>query len=192
MNPATPALWASKHNEAGPLDTLLAFHKSIRSALRLFDEAVVRAKAGTVDAGKILALCDFFQGPMQWHDEDEGRSLLPRLLHHRQDLQVVVDACDAEHAKMEVALHGVLRHLRDVGSAGARPDVALLRSTAVELREVIEPHLQREETEIYPVAKALFCDGDVAGMALEMQSRRLRRWSNARPAQRGSTVPVGG
>lgn len=186
MNLKTPALWASNHHDAGPLDNLLAFHRSIRAALRLFDEAVARAANGLVDVNKTLALCDFFQGPMQWHDEDESLSLLPRLRHA---LQPATDDCDAEHRRMDAALRGVLGQLRDSRNVGPAPDVALLRSTAAELREVIEPHLQREETEIYPAARALFCAGDLAAMALEMQARRLRRWSKARPGTPASRPP---
>lgn len=176
MTVATPSLWAANTHDAGPLANLLAFHRSIRAALRVFDETASLAASGLVDVIKTSSLYDFFQGPMQWHDEDESTSLLPRLLHLRPSLRPAIDACDAEHGKMVIAMNRVLVHLREVSIAGAEPDAGLLRATATELRRVIKPHLEREEHEIYPAAMELYRAGDLEVLALEMQARRLRRW----------------
>ena len=184
---ATRASTTINKQEAAPLANLLAFHRSIRAALAVFDETASLASAGLVDVIKTSALFDFFQGPMQWHDEDESKSLLPRLLRARVGLKPAIDACAADHNKMDAAVTAVLFHLREVSIAGAEPDAALLRCTAWELRRVLEPHLQREETQIFPAAFELFSPGDLEEMTLEMQARRMRRW--AQNQARGAADP---
>lgn len=184
MTSTTARASTSNPREAGPLTNLLAFHRSIRASLAVFDETASLASAGLIDVIKTSALFDFFQGPMQWHDEDESISLLPRLLRARPSLKPAINACAAEHDRMDAAVNAVLFHLREVSIAGAEPDADLLRSTAWQLRRVLEPHLQREETEIFPAAFELFSPTDLEEMTREMQARRLRRWAErqARPA----------
>ncbi len=159
------------------LENLLAFHRSIRASLSVFDETASLASAGLVDVIKTAALYDFFCGPMRWHDDDESKSLLPRLLRLRRSLQVAIEACGAEHSKMDVAVAAVLFHLRELSFAGAAPDAELLRSAAWELRRVLEPHLQREEKEIFPAAFELLSPGELEEMAIEVHCRRLRRFT---------------
>jgi hypothetical protein len=167
--------------EPAALVGLIAFHRSIRASLAVFDEIASLASAGMADVIKASALYDFFVGPMRWHDEDEGRSLLPRLL--RADparLADVIDACRTEHIRMDAAITGVLVHLREVGTGGAEPDAGRARLTAWELRRVLEPHLLREETEIFPVALQLLTRADLDEMELEMRARRLRRMAECK------------
>ncbi|MDP2341868.1 MAG: hemerythrin domain-containing protein [Deltaproteobacteria bacterium] len=167
---------ATEELDPPALSNLLAFHRSIRASLEVFDETASLASIGLVDVVKASALYDFFVGPMQWHDEDEGRSLLPRLL--RADparFNDVVAACRDEHTRMEATLASVLLHLREVSFAGAEPDPELLRAAALQLREVLEPHLHREETAIFPAARRLLTTADLDEMTSEMRARRLRR-----------------
>ena len=157
--------------------TLLAFHRSIRAALGVFDEIASLASAGVVDVIKASALYDFFRGPMQWHDDDEGKSLLPRLLKaDPARLRALVEQCQAEHDRMDAAVAAVLLHLHEISVGAAEPDQALLRSTALELRRVLEPHLVREERHIFPAALELLTPADFDAIALEMHASRLRRW----------------
>lgn len=141
------------------LTTLLAFHQSIRSALTIFDET-------SSDSAKAKVLYEFFRGPMRWHDEDEGASLLPRLMKaDRARVIGFVQACEAEHDSMESAVDDVIHNPR------------LLRLTAWELRRLIEPHLHREETEIFPLALELLSPQDFDDIAGEMHGRRVARWA---------------
>jgi hypothetical protein len=158
-----------------PLATLPAFHKSIRLALEAFGATAGLASVGLCDVIKASALVDFFVGPMRWHDEDETRSLLPRLLARDPALQGAIDDCAAAHAHMERALDDVLDHLRAIASGAMQPDAALLLATHDELRQVLEPHLHREEHELFPAAEALLDAAALREIALEMHARRLLR-----------------
>lgn len=159
--------------EPSALRALLGFHRSIRAALQALDE--LAAISASVDGDKAAKLHDFFRWPMRWHDEDEAKSLMPRLLAADSRLAAAVTACAAEHAAMEALLDSILIHLHDVSVGAATPDAALLTTTARQLRAVLEPHLRREETELFPIARALLSPGDFADIASEMRVRRLRR-----------------
>lgn len=162
--------------DAGPpaLQALRGFHRSIRASLQVLDETTALASAGMVDVIKASALNDFFRGPMRWHDEDEGRSLLPRLLQKDPSIRAAIEACNDEHAAMERTIDRVLDHLRAL-SDGGEPDPELLRRTAIDLRAALEPHLRREEEDIFPAALRLLTPAEFAEMSLEMKARRLRR-----------------
>jgi len=162
--------------DAGPpaLQALRGFHRSIRASLQVLDETTALASAGMTDVIKASALNDFFRGPMHWHDEDEGSSLLPRLLEKDPSIRALVAACSEEHAAMERTIDRVLGHLRSL-SDGGEPDPELLRRTAIDLRAALEPHLRREEEHIFPAALRYLTPAEFTEMSLEMRARRLRR-----------------
>lgn len=171
--------------KSDPLQGMLLFHRSIRAALATFDDVARLAELGDVDVAKTEALYDFFTGPMRWHDLDERESLLRRLA--RADPQKFDDALRSaldEHECIERIVDDVLEHLRDMAGYGAWPDAHLLHDVARKLREVLEPHLEREEREVFPRARALLSSTDLDDIENEITMRRLRRLavSNRRSA----------
>lgn len=179
LSPPTPSR-PSRPSSTTPSDppallALLGFHQSIRASLRSLEELAEVSTGGGVDGVRAATLHDFFRGPMRWHDDDESRSLLPRLLAADRSIAGALAACAGEHARMEAILDVVLVHLRDVGTGAAAPDAALLTKTAWQLRTVLEPHLRREELGLFPLARALLSPADFTAIASEVRVRRLRR-----------------
>jgi hemerythrin-like domain-containing protein len=161
---------------ADPLRVLLMFHRSVRAALDTFDAFAAEASSGQVDARKALALHDFFTGPMRWHDVDEHESLLMRLA--RKDAEAfhaAVRDSIAEHEAVDEAVRSVVRHLYDVAHGRAPADAARLTVGASRLRALLEPHLAREERDVFPRAASVLSAGDLDEMSEEMAGRRAQR-----------------
>lgn len=161
-----------------PLKELLLFHRSIRAALVTFDALAGEAEAGRqCDPYKAAALYDFFTGPMRWHDVDERMSLLSRL-GRRTDASLNVDAvaqATKEHDEVEAAIVDVLDHLQAVAGLATHADPILLRNSARRMRAVIEPHLEREERDVFPAARASLGEAELAEMHDEIAARRANR-----------------
>jgi hemerythrin-like domain-containing protein len=66
-------------------------------------------------------------------------------------------------------------HLLDVARAGSLPDASLLTDASARLRAVMEPHLRREELELFPLARRAFSEQDLVRMRGEMATRRKQR-----------------
>lgn len=165
---------------SAPLTTLLSFHKSIRLAMATVETSAGLASAGLFDVIKVSALVDFFEGPLRWHDEDEASSLFPRLLQaDRARALAPLTACAQEHARVETTIASALEHLRALAHDDAAPDPELLHATSAALQRLLEPHLQREEREIFPLAKEVLSPADLDAIGLEMHVRRLRRLAAA-------------
>lgn len=173
--PSSPPLPGDGVAVAEPpaLLALLGFHRSIRASLQALD-GLTGLPADSAIQGKAATLHDFFRWPMRWHDEDESASLLPRLRSCGAAAGALA-ACAGEHDTMEAVLDSILGHLHDVGVGSSSPDMALLTKAAHELRFVLEPHLRREETELFPLARRVLTNRDLDEMASEMRVRRLRR-----------------
>jgi len=162
-------------DRADPLESMLLFHRSVRAALDTFDDIARLAVRGNVDLLKSQALYDFFTGPMRWHDHDERESLLRRLAS-REPARFgdALRESIAEHDSVERVVDEVLDHLRAIARRGI-PDVMLLTRTADDLRRILEPHLEREERDVFEVARRVLTKADLRDMATEIAARRLRR-----------------
>ena len=69
----------------------------------------------------------------------------------------------------------MLDHLREIAGMVAHPDAILLHNAARTVRAVLEPHLQREEREVFPAARKLFGAADLVQMSDEIAARRRQR-----------------
>lgn len=160
-----------------PLDGLLFFHRSIRVALDALDALAAVARIGATEQVRAHALLDFFKGPMRWHDVDERQSVIVPLLQGEASERTVeiLRAARREHEEIEALVDTLVVHLGDIARHGLLPDAALLTEAAARLRTVMEPHLRREEAELFPLARASFGEQDLARMRTEIQSRRRAR-----------------
>lgn len=167
---------ATATTSSDPIRAMLLFHRSIRAALQVFDEVVALAEDGRCDELKASALCDFFTGPMRWHDIDERESLLKRLAHvDAPAFGAALQAALAEHDQIDAIVAGVINHLQRLSQLAALPDPVLLRSAAARLRGLLEAHLEREEREVFPRARKLLSARDLADISREVVARRVRR-----------------
>jgi hemerythrin-like domain-containing protein len=110
----------------------------------------------------------FVDRAVKRHEDDEEQSLFPRLARVPQ-LAGLLDRLTIQH-RDQTALVEELRAL--LGEA--RPDEARLRDVVERLDAAYRQHINIEERELFPAAKAALDADDLGGMASEMESRRGR------------------
>ena len=110
----------------------------------------------------------FIDRSIKRHEDDEERSLFPRLVRVPQ-LAPLLDRLTVQHRDQAAAIED-LRALLD----GPRLDPVLAREVVRRLREAYDEHIKLEEEELFPAARAAFDADDLGGMAAEMEARRGR------------------
>ncbi len=110
----------------------------------------------------------FIDRALRRHEDDEERSLFPRLARVPQ-LAGLLDRLTVQH-RDQAAL---VEELRTELSA-ATPDERKLRDVVARLDAAYREHIVVEERELFPAAKAALDADDLGGMASEMESRRGR------------------
>jgi hemerythrin-like domain-containing protein len=158
-----------------PLKTLLLFHRSVRASLDAFDALIAAADSGRVDEYKAAALHDFFTGPMRWHDLDERESVLKPLALVDPSFVDAVAVAVHEHAELQNIVDRIVEHLGEIGCKSAWPRTDALRASARELRSVVEPHLEREERELFPAARARLDAAALLRIEAEIAAREEAR-----------------
>jgi hemerythrin-like domain-containing protein len=110
----------------------------------------------------------FIDRAVKRHEDDEEQSLFPRLSRVPQ-LAGLLDRLTIQH-RDQTALVEELRMLL----GAATPDEARLRDVVERLDAAYRQHINIEERELFPAAKAALDADDLGGMASEMDSRRGR------------------
>lgn len=144
-----------------PVAVLLHHHQNARRAIQALGAAL--AAGGDVRAAVETALA-FFTGPGARHHEDEEHSVFPRL--HRSQL---LDDLAAEHRVQEaiiLSLKTIADRLRD--DLSVAPELAV---HAAALEAALADHHTREETDVFPAARAL-PPAELRAIGLEMRIRR--------------------
>jgi hemerythrin-like domain-containing protein len=110
----------------------------------------------------------FFDRAMQRHEQDEEKSLFPRLVGVAK-LAPILDRLTVQH-RDQAALIEELRWL------GAAPGLATvgLADVIYRLEEAYSEHVAVEERELFPAARELLDAGTLEAMAGEMEARRGR------------------
>ncbi|HEY1586420.1 MAG TPA: hemerythrin domain-containing protein [Polyangia bacterium] len=110
----------------------------------------------------------FIDRAVRRHEDDEEQSLFPRLSRVPQ-LAGLLDRLTVQH-RDQTALVDELR----AQLAAATPDDAQLRDIVARLDAAYRQHINIEERELFPAAKAALDADDLGGMASEMDARRGR------------------
>jgi hemerythrin-like domain-containing protein len=110
----------------------------------------------------------FIDRAVRRHEDDEEQSLFPRLSRVPQ-LAGLLDRLTVQH-RDQTALIDELR--AQLGAA--TPDEAQLRDIVARLDAAYRQHINIEERELFPAAKAALDADDLGGMASEMDARRGR------------------
>jgi hemerythrin-like domain-containing protein len=110
----------------------------------------------------------FIDRAVKRHEDDEEKSLFPRLSRVPQ-LAGLLDRLTVQH-RDQMALIEELRALM----AAPTPDDAQLADVVARLDAAYREHINIEERELFPAAKAALDADDLGGMASEMESRRGR------------------
>jgi hemerythrin-like domain-containing protein len=110
----------------------------------------------------------FIDRAVRRHEDDEEQSLFPRLSRVPQ-LAGLLDRLTVQHRDQTALIDELRAQL-----AAATPDDAQLRDVVARLDAAYRQHINIEERELFPAAKAALDADDLGGMASEMDARRGR------------------
>lgn len=142
-----------------------------RSHRRLEERLDDLVRAGD-DPAILRDVAAFFARAVRRHEDDEERSLFPRLAG-RPELATVLERLAREHRDHE-ALHAKLDdvvRMLDAGEAAPLREVEALSDALVRAYRV---HIDDEEREVFPAARAILGAPELEAMVREMQERRGR------------------
>ena len=110
----------------------------------------------------------FVDRAVKRHEDDEEQSLFPRLSRVPQ-LAGLLDRLTIQHRDQTALVEELRAQL-----GAAKPDEARLRDVVERLDAAYRQHINIEERELFPAAKAALDADDLGGMASEMDARRGR------------------
>ena len=110
----------------------------------------------------------FIDRAVKRHEDDEEQSLFPRLSRVPQ-LAGLLDRLTIQHRDQTALVEELRAQL-----GAAKPDEARLRDVVERLDAAYRQHINIEERELFPAAKAALDADDLGGMASEMEARRGR------------------
>jgi hemerythrin-like domain-containing protein len=109
---------------------------------------------------------EFIDHSVGRHEEDEERSLFPRLARVRT-LAPLLDRLTVQHRDQSAAVEELRALL-----AAAVLDEPRMREVVARLRAAYADHIALEERELFPAARIALTDDDISGLAGEMDARR--------------------
>jgi hemerythrin-like domain-containing protein len=118
----------------------------------------------------------YFTVALPLHEEDEERSLFPRLLARAQELGPQIAALREDHTAHAERVAALLAVCGGLQAAPERADVlreALARA-AQALAETWSVHLTREERDVFPAVRTVLSAEERAAIRQEMRDRRAR------------------
>jgi len=149
-----------------PFDQLLRSHRRLEERL----EGLTLA-AADLDTPKSAEAREYITETLAWieravrrHEEDEERSLFPRLAH-LPELAAPIATLSGEH-----------RHHEQLAAAlgPALADPAAARAIVSQLRDAYRAHIELEERTLFPAARAALDAAGRAALSAEMNARRGR------------------
>ena len=164
-----------KADDNDPFVRLESTHRRIEQRLAALEQAAseVDDSALRPDAlGTIYDVMGFLARGAVRHHEDEERSLFPRL-REVPELGELLKVLEEEHRVHDAVYAELAAYVRAWPDEGPdRAGEAHLRALVRRLGEVYAAHIQREERELFPVARRLLGADVVATMGAEMIARR--------------------
>jgi hemerythrin-like domain-containing protein len=160
-----------------PFEELQKFHGEIRRSLDLLDDLARAPTYGEKEREVAYTLWEFFTGPLIWHDIDEELSVVKRLRETRKSpiFEALLTEMSDAHEEMEAMLQLLRPHLERLVRGGEPADAGAFVGAALELRELLEPHLTLEEREIFPFARFFFDEEALAEIREEIAARMEAR-----------------
>ncbi|MGK3991811.1 hemerythrin domain-containing protein [Sorangium sp. So ce1024] len=156
-----------------PLEKLAAAHRSLEENLNDLARA---ARALSDPRGRAAALeglssvIAYFERSINRHQEDEERSLFPRLAV-LEAIAPTLERLRQEHKAHQRAIDALRAAIeRDGGAAAAE----VLPQLIEELRAAYHRHVTCEEQEVFPAARRFLQPSAMQGIMHEMETRRGR------------------
>lgn len=156
------------------VDLLLEGHDRIRTSLAL---AIALGRRLDAPLEQVVEGCSRIQRsftqaiPLHVHDEED--SLLPRLRGRSAEVDGALQQMREEHDLHVDLLRQLLELCESLHEDPAQPKThAALADAAQELEAALEPHLEAEETMIFPAVRALLSSDEQDEIARELRARR--------------------
>ncbi len=162
-----------------PFEMLEACHDRVRRSLALLTRLTAHVDANGHDAVSRSAASDvlrYFDIAAPLHHEDEELHVFPALLAQGEPaLAALVERLRADHLRM-AAQWAELRHMLSAWAEGTAISAAseAERQRIADFGDLYASHLDAEEAQVYPAARARIDGAPLARMGAEMQSRRRR------------------
>jgi iron-sulfur cluster repair protein YtfE (RIC family) len=123
---------------------------------------------------EVVEISAFFDRSVTRHEQDEEQSLFPRLRENFR-LRRVLESLEADH-RLHERLHSELGELAAACARGAlKPSrAATLSKLASSLDVAYADHIEIEESQLFPAARAALDPATLGAIASEFQSRRGR------------------
>lgn len=172
-----PGFSTSAAGAEAPLEMLSTCHERAGRQCATLKRLVPHLAAnGTDEQARSAAnnVMRYFDVSARDHHADEEQDLFPALLEAMAGSDAVciremTDALTKDHRVHEVMWQG----LREVLVRVAAGELALLDAAQVEaFTTEYARHIEREESELLPMAARLLCDADLEKLARAMQARR--------------------
>jgi hypothetical protein len=159
-------------NPDDPLVALTACHAKIRQYMEGLTRLVTLPdlRDPRVIPSAQMAVRYFSIG-LPLHAADEDDSIAPRLATRVPGSEALLDALELEHGGIDACLARLIP-LLSVLAEGGQPSRAALRAEVGFLRDILLPHIEREEAELFPLLASL-TPLDRAQIGREMVSRRV-------------------
>jgi iron-sulfur cluster repair protein YtfE (RIC family) len=174
-------------NDMGPLDTILAYHEKVRAQLRRLREietALVERDIDSLDHASRLAdeVLRTLGEEMVLHEKDEGESLFPRLAEAVEqrgetDSELADELLDvrSEHQDSRALWRFLSQWLYQIAAPAGIVSLDDFHRACDEVEDHLVEHMEREERVIFPAARQLLSDEELAAIAEELKARRCRR-----------------
>ena len=155
-----------------PFTQLERSHRRLEERL----DDLTRASAGErLDVELVRDVAGFFARAVRRHEQDEEASLFPRLrlVRDAAELAPILERLAREHREHE-ALHAKLDAV--IADLDAGKDArAALESVADALVRAYRTHIEEEERQLFPAARAALDSAATSAISEEMDARRGRR-----------------
>lgn len=159
-----------------PFEQLERSHRRLEENLEALAAVAQEAReTGRADAYRLDAVREivgFFARAVRRHEDDEEKSLFPRLSGD-PSLSSSIAKLTEEHRAHET-LHAALD--RVVGVLDGAPEdtaaIAELDRASIALRDAYRAHIEQEERTVFPRARELVVGDARDAMAVEMENRR--------------------
>ncbi len=172
-----PGFSAPKAGFEVPLEMLAACHLRIADQLATLQRLAAHLREHGADAEAQTAaerVLRYFDTSARDHHADEEQDLFPALIESMAGsdavcLREMFSALGADHRRLEAGWQRLRARLQQV----ARGESVLLDSDEVQaFTELYRTHIEREESELLPMAQRLLSDSELERIGAAMRARR--------------------
>lgn len=170
------------YRRADPLGVFSRFHGAIRRRLLELSQLEPGVPIAPRVAQQQLV---FFGERLVNHDHDEEASLLVRLRRLGDaipELERLIDRIAADHDHLESCIDKIRPHLELMAREGTVHDMTRFHAQVALLKARLLPHLRREETELFPLARRLLPPIQLEEIRQETDARAANRRKQRRAA----------